>query len=710
MLGRECRGRIECNRCGRGQRFLLISLLLVAASVVMPAGATANRVPELVSVGPGSANISDLPFVGGVSQDGRRVWLSIAQPLVNEDADGLCPRGYDYYTGEEYPPSPCIDVYERDRVTKATSLVSTASGVTPGKYDAYFAGATPDGARVYFTTAEPLAPEDTDACPSEYEFQGGPPGCVDVYERFNGTTRLISAGAGTEDQDYDAAFGEVTPAGDRVFFGMEVSIYGQKSYLRSQSNTIPLIGNFAGGSEDRHQILLDTRTNLLPEDHDTCTIQFGHPELGGCLDVYKQNLDTGALEFVSTGPRGNQDYYAASAWDTSSDGRYVFFTTAEPLVPEDTDPECRPHDGWGEFYCVDIYRRDTQAGTTTLISTGPVTTGRDGNGAIDWVNFIHATPDGSRVVFSTRDPLVLEDHDTIDDVYEWADGKTRLISTGTGIDPTGEATSPSSSAAVSRDGRTIVFASQARLLPSDTDDTWDFYELSHDVLKQVTIGPTGGNASIPAYFPYVPGFTDFEKRLFFETTESLVPEDTDALNDIYEWRDGELRLLMPGGVSGFIAGSTPDGRDVFVGTTAQLTPDDGDDTYDIYALTANEPPDCSGVKPSPTGLWPPNSHFKRVSVSGASDPDGDPVTITIDGVSQDEQVGLTADARKAVNPAAVLLRATRAPHGDGRVYRIAFSASDGKDRCNGVVKVEIRRQPNRAAVDSAPPSFDSLTP
>jgi hypothetical protein len=55
------------------------------------------------------------------------------------------------------------------------------------------------------------------------------------------------------------------------------------------------------------------------------------------------------------------------------------------------------------------------------------------------------------------------------------------------------------------------------------------------------------------------------------------------------------------------------------------------------------------------------------------------------------------------------VRAERNPHGDGRVYRIAFKASDGRGgSCSGTATVSVPRKKRKAAVDSAPPSYDSL--
>jgi hypothetical protein len=48
---------------------------------------------------------------------------------------------------------------------------------------------------------------------------------------------------------------------------------------------------------------------------------------------------------------------------------------------------------------------------------------------------------------------------------------------------------------------------------------------------------------------------------------------------------------------------------------------------------------------------------------------------------------------------------------DGRVYTITFTASDGHGAsCSGATTVEVRRHKHRPAVDSPPPSYDSLGP
>ena len=87
-----------------------------------------------------------------------------------------------------------------------------------------------------------------------------------------------------------------------------------------------------------------------------------------------------------------------------------------------------------------------------------------------------------------------------------------------------------------------------------------------------------------------------------------------------------------------------------------------------------------------------------VNVLGVTDPDGDPVSITIDSIYQDEPVdtfgdgSFTPDGQGAGTDTAEV-RAERAGTeevpGNGRVYHIGFSASDGHGVCSGEVMVGV---------------------
>jgi hypothetical protein len=156
-------------------------------------------------------------------------------------------------------------------------------------------------------------------------------------------------------------------------------------------------------------------------DHGHCTNEFGN----GCRELYVYSADTPEIQCASCRPDGapakffdeNQQLSMASAFTEresgaahstehlnralSADGHYVFFSTAEPLVPRDTDG------------AVDAYRYDTQTGQTSLVSSGT-----DGNGS--W--FLEASEDGEDVFFISSEALAGYDTDSAYDLYDARSG------------------------------------------------------------------------------------------------------------------------------------------------------------------------------------------------------------------------------------------------------------------------------------------------
>ena len=465
----------------------------------------------LASVGPGGANTS--AGIAAVSKDGKKMFFETGDALVAEDSDGLCDReGYDYY-GEPFPPSPCVDLYVRDLAAGTTELVSTGPAGGAGHFDARFPviarrAVSEDGNRVFFVTAEPLVSEDADDR-------------SDVYQRdlAAGATRLISTGP-VDPGLFDASFGGASIDGSQAFFYTaerlvtEDTDSNQDFYQRAGDKTI--LSRSARTAATDHgtqaacrgrpgsRVLVATREALLAEDTDDCASALIR---GPCSDVYARDHATGSLELVSTGPHGDQDSYGVQAWGASSDGRRVFFTTAEPLVDEDVEANCPAHDGLGEVGCVDIYERDLASDTTKLISTGPKETGVDGSGipkgTRDDATFRYATPDGDRIFFHTEEQLVDADTDNGPDVTSAAGGTTTLLSaSGTG----GNSENDSGFMGSSTDGTIVYIGTYDALLPEDTDGHFDTYERSGGEFRLATTGPAGGNGAYHAGRPDKPGF------------------------------------------------------------------------------------------------------------------------------------------------------------------------------------------------------------
>jgi len=128
---------------------------------------------------------------------------------------------------------------------------------------------------------------------------------------------------------------------------------------------------------------------------------------------------------------------------------------------------------------------------------------------------------------------------------------------------------------------------------------------------------------------------------------------------------------------------------------------------DSTNCTLNEDPDCSAAAASISELWPPNHQMVPVSVVGVTDPDGDPITIAVNSVTQDEPLNTYGDGNTCpdaiVDGNGLRLRAERtgskAVPGNGRVYVVHFTASDGRGgSCDDSVSVCVPHDQRRGHV------------
>jgi hypothetical protein len=153
---------------------------------------------------------------------------------------------------------------------------------------------------------------------------------------------------------------------------------------------------------------------------------------------------------------------------------------------------------------------------------------------------------------------------------------------------------------------------------------------------------------------------------------------------------------------------------------ARATGSDGGGTGNVVECSrfhVNAPPDCSDLETNLVRLWPPNHKLRLVSITGATDPEGDDLVTAVTGVTQDEPVNGLGDGDDSpdavLGPAShqVRLRAERSGLGDGRVYRIAVTVTDEFGlTCSATLRVGVPHDQAHSPIDSAPPSFNSLLP
>lgn len=180
--------------------------------------------------------------------------------------------------------------------------------------------------------------------------------------------------------------------------------------------------------------------------------------------VYVRDTVANTTELVSISTTGIAAQGDAEHPAISEDGRHVTFVTGRPLAPQDTN------------VLRDVYVRDRQDDTTTLVSTagGVAADGHSGSPDI--------SDDGARIAFDTlAENLDGTDGGGIDpgtasDVYLWdrADASLRLVSVAD--DDTTKANNASSAPSVDEDGTRVAFQSTATNLDADDgDNLMDIY-------------------------------------------------------------------------------------------------------------------------------------------------------------------------------------------------------------------------------------------
>ena len=139
---------------------------------------------------------------------------------------------------------------------------------------------------------------------------------------------------------------------------------------------------------------------------------------------------------------------------------------------------------------------------------------------------------------------------------------------------------------MSKDGRRVFFETSERLTAADTDSQRDIYERASGNTTLISTGPAGGNGPQDAFFR---GTSQDGLHVWFVAYESLVAEDQDSgRKDVYERYNGVTRLVSTGTqnvnqpLEGDFDGATPDGSLVFFHTDAALTANDTDTVQDVY--------------------------------------------------------------------------------------------------------------------------------
>jgi hypothetical protein len=444
----------------------------------------AGRVPSLYEYfGTGNAE----PRLVGVSNVGIPAsvaagkLISVCGTLLGSSPEGEAYNAVSsngavvFFTAEECNGSPAVnELYARvDRektvaISEPSHPLAQGSGSGPDECDVtcetavhaagVFEGASRDGSKVFFLTAQPLLNGDEDAEPDLYEaeIEGG--GAQAKLGRLIQVSRDPNVGQAAEVQGvarvsedgshvYFVAKGVLTtepdlslPQHHQVAVAHEDNLYvyerdarypdGHTSFIATLSARD--LGDWSSQDARPVQATPEGRFLVFQSSADLTPDQEGGAEAG---QVFEYDAQEETLIRVSRGQNGynedgNSSVYGATIpvqvyerdlptqrsihLAVSEDGSRVFFSSADALTPRALNGVViGEEEGEGPIYASNVY--EYHDGQVALISDGHDVTRVEGHPATE---LIGTDETGGDVFFTTADSLVPEDTDTQVDIYD----------------------------------------------------------------------------------------------------------------------------------------------------------------------------------------------------------------------------------------------------------------------------------------------------
>jgi Tol biopolymer transport system component len=467
------------------------------------------------------------------------------------------------------------NVFVREGFTQPYQLVNvTPATVSPS--NARFEDASPDLSHVLFREAASLTPE-------------APPG-VDLYEWAGGAVRLVTFTPGGEPaggtladggsligategvyNGHGSALASITHAvstdGEDVFFYMQqegnVDLYLREHAMQPQSATAGTAVNGEqctepgkactieidvthGSGASGGGVFWDASENASRVFFtDESKLTAGSGSRKGEPDLYEYDVETGALTDLTPEPASGETPDAAGFSGASPEGSYLYFVANSILTGTQTNSDGQEAKRFEPNLYLD------HEGTLTFIATLSATSDTDSHVWQEAFNgketnsgelTAHLSSNGQYLAFSSVESLTGYENEGYSEIYLYGAAANKLVcvSCGRGAErPVGYTELPYPMRFTEKPGGTPVY-------------------LSRNVLN--------------------------DGRVFFTTPNSLVPQDVNGVDDVYEYENGQPHLISTGtstgGSSFYDAGES--GRDVFFVTAQGLVSSDKDNNDTLY--------------------------------------------------------------------------------------------------------------------------------
>jgi hypothetical protein len=527
-------------------------------------------------------------YRAGRGSEGWSSRLVLHRPPGPADGFGQRPvtASVDLWTFVAQADLPLLDgvedrsLYMRDLLGDGLEPIA-GSGADDNAFVPFVAGASDDLSHVFFRPADGSS-----------------------RELVGGSTRLVNVDAG------GVPFPDPSVLGNGGKRRYAVSADGEHAFLSTP------VASSSGGSLDQ--------TLIYRRSHGAATV---------LVSPSKRSVPD------PQGPKGKEFELAAPSGDV------VFFTSSEELTDDANTGASRTG--------VDLYRYEISTDTLVDVSAAPT----DPDGA-RVVGVLGASDAGDRIYYVSCDELSGNSCPSGPKIYIWYDdgspgGETKLVAglasneldsitpNGLFLDTDGR---PSR---VSPDGRALLFHSAASLTGYRNQGFVQVFIYEADAnggegsLSCVSCRPNGtpahGNSAVPMGLAGVQmgsevsrALSDDGRRVFFNSADAVVPEDTDGEFDVYEWQAGRVRLVSAGDApsgSDFM-GASADGDSVFFITRDRLVGQDVDGYKDVYVArvgggfasqnpVAEVPCQGEGCRPGPSSA--PSAGGAASTIGGGGD-------------------------------------------------------------------------------------------
>ncbi len=335
---------------------------------------------------------------------------------------------------------------------------------------------------------------------------------------------------------------------------------------------------------------------------------------GGNRDVFRYNIQTGAIELVSMTALGNFPNGDSGEPNVSADGRFITFDSQAETLGGPDNNEAR-----------DVFVRDMNRGVGDVLATRAVSVAAGGNETETMADATSFDPqisdDGRFVSFrSAATNLVANDTNGLIDTYvrDVQEGINILVSVST-AGASGNAESESNS--IGGEGNFVAFRSAASdLVPNDTNNAPDIFlrNIATNTTTLLSVNRTGtASARGQSRFPWLSA--NAGAVTFSSSATDLVENDTNNQEDVFlrDLVNGPIYLLSTsaanngtgGNGASFDTYTSRDGAFVtFTSEASDLAAGDTNNRTDVFFTNspiAPGPDPDPGPGPGPDPTPPP---------------------------------------------------------------------------------------------------------